>query len=31
MDMNNVKMIVTIPASGTYGREKQDKICLGLT
>lgn len=31
MDMNSVKMIVTIPASGPYGREKQDKIYLGLT
>lgn len=29
--MNNVKTVVTIPASGTYGRKKQDKICLGLT
>lgn len=39
MDMNeelrfnltSVKTIVTIPESGTYGRNKQGKICLGLT
>lgn len=31
MDANNVKMIVTIPESGKYGRNSQGKICFGLT
>ena len=31
MDANNVKMIVTIPESGKYGRNSQGKCYLGLT
>lgn len=31
MDINNVKMVVTIPESGPYGYNKQGKMCLGLT
>ncbi len=31
MDINSVKMVVTIPKSGPYARKDQGKTCLGFT